>query len=379
MRVSGKNKTHTHCNPVAWVTVLFLSWTGIHCGSKGPASDQAMVIGTGSHPIPGGYYTVSIQDHEVKFRSSINWYSLCRSDPVTGRLFIIHGTESGLVQVVDPYDWKVASEYSVGEYTWARDIAVVSPERAYVARHIEKELLIVHPTEGTELGSVDLSAWADPDGEANPAWMVHHDGKVYVALERLWAGDPYEYSSIVVIDGPTGDVEAEIQFSYLKENMKLRFSQALNRVVVGIQNGTSGGLKTINPSNNTLSDWILREQDLGGAIMDAVILSETKGYAIFGSSEPRPDFWGGVFLIAFNPSTGEQTATIREYLSSGGLFMELTPDGSQLWTTDSGEEESKGAGVRVFDTETDTEITDTAISINKIPSMICFAPSGEDH
>ncbi len=334
--------------------------------------DQALVVTTDYRT--GGYTTIGMEDHEASDCSlAIHPDAVCRYDPITATPLMVSRLGADAVEVLDPRDgWRVANEYSVGAGTNAQDIAVVSAGRAYVLRYGHKDLLVVHPTEGTELGTIDLTQYADPDGLAEPAWAVVHGDKVYVALHRLDNFEPADFSSVIVMDGPTGRVEAEVRLSGVNPFARMRYSRALDRIVIGhagLFGKMDGGVEFLDQNRNTVSGFVIGEQNLGGDLADVVVLSETKGYAVV--SETLPDNSAATRVVSFNPGTGRKIADLAIADGFDHSFLELTPDGSQLWIT---ERTRTAPGVRIFDTSDDHEITSGPIDVGLPPFMICFVP-----
>ena len=124
-----------------------------------------------------------------------------------------------------------------------------------------------------------------------------------------------------------------------------------------------GGIEFFDPNDNSLSGLAVSEADLGGNIAAAVVATPTKGYAIVGILSTD------THVVSFNPETGEKLETLLE--ADGWIYdaLALKPDGTELWITD---RTSTSPGVRIFDTQTDTEITSEPINVGLPPTAICF-------
>jgi hypothetical protein len=335
----------------------------------------AMVVSTDYQT--GSYSIVGLPDLGVaRDAEVIHQDAACRFDPVTGLVFIVARLGANAIDVVDPRkDWRIVKEYSVeagGERSNPQDLAAVSPERAYVSRFNDPELLVVHPTEGTVTGRIDLSEYADDDGVPEAGWLYHLDGKVYLLLGRLRDSQhPVSRGSLLALDGESGEVEEEVRLSAANPFGKLRYSRALQRLVI-IESGSwgerDGGIEFFDPTDNSLSGLLIDEKELKGDVVDAVVVSETVAYAIVG----RPTDGGSkTVLVGFDPSTGEITDELLESDKWVYTTVELSPDGTELWVAD---RSRTAPGVRILDAGTGTELTGDPIDVGLPPFMICFVP-----
>ncbi len=359
----------------AMAVVFMVVWAFGCGGSDGNdvnhGAKAALVITTDYQT--GSYAAVGLEDHSVvKNIAVIHSDAVCRYDPLSGRPFIISRMGADAVEIVDPETLAVAGEYSVGAGSNPQDIAPVSDSRAYVPRYGDKDLLVVNPLTGAEEDKIDLSSYADGDGLPEAAWAVAHGGKVYLTLHRLENFMPTDHSSILVIDGPSGAIDKEVELTATSPYGKLRYNPFIDRIVlveVGSYGVLDGGVEYFNPADNSVSGLVVTEETLGGDLSDAVILSDTKGYAVLGVSQP--DFSVITRVVSFNPSTGAKIADLSIGQGYDHAFIELTPDGSQLWVTD---RNSNAPGIRIFDTTDDHEITTEPIDTGLPPFMICFIP-----
>jgi hypothetical protein len=218
---------------------------------------------------------------------------------------------------------------------------------------------------------VDLSAFADDDGNPEAALVYHLDGEVFVGLQRLdetWT--PTGHSTVVVLDGMSGDILNEIKLTAKNPVGKLRFSEAVGALVLieaGAFGVLDGGIEYLNPSTHALSGLVISEETLGGDVSDAVIASATKGYAVIGVHEGAS---AKTRLVSFNPATREQLGTLIVSEGWDLSYLALTPDNGELWVTD---RNMSTPGIRIFDVADDSEVTPSAIDVGLPPSMVCFA------
>ncbi len=333
----------------------------------------ALVITTDKQT--GSYSTIVMDGYTVdKDIDSIHSDSVCEFDPITETPFIVQRLGVDSILVLDSNSFDIDQEYSVEAASNPHDLVVVAEDRAYITRYGLEEMLVVEPLTGTELGTVDMSEYSDDDDIPETSGMVYLDGKIYVLVDRLdrensWTpvGDSY----VVVIDAATGNIEDDVELTKTSPYGDPEYSEAIGKFVLAEADDFStleGGIELFDPSDNSLSGIIVTEQELGGNVTKALIVSETKGYATIGVAG---DNGSNTHIVTFNPETGKKLDTLLEAEGWSFSDMVLTPDGTELWIAD---QTSDNPGVRILDTETDQETTDDPIDVGLQPSDICFVP-----
>jgi hypothetical protein len=337
-----------------------------------PVPGSALVVTTDYET--GAYAAIDPASRRaVKTCDVIHQDAVCRADPMTGFVFIVSRRLADAIEIVDTASsWDLVAEYSVGAGTNPQDIAIVSAARAYVARYSEPSLLVVDPLDGAELGAVDLGPYADADGAPEAAWLLAHGDRVYAALQKLVDFAVAGPSSVLVVDAASGEVVREIALAGANMYGKMRYAPAVDRVpliLAGRFGELDGGIQLLDPNDDTVSPYVVTEAALGGDLSDAVIAGADLGFAVIGVPAE-----GGAAtrLVSFDPGTGEVGETL---IDSDGWhlgFIELDPDGDELWVADRNPTQP---GVRVFDAATGAELTDRPIDVGLPPFMICF-PQG---
>jgi len=334
------------------------------------AGQAALVVTTDFQT--GSYAAIRLSDHKVVTNIEvIHQDATCRFDPLTGYPLIVARFGADAVDVVDPQQrWQVVGEYSVGAGSNPQDIAVVSPDRAYVSRLQDPALLVVHPLTGDPIDEIDLSAYADADGMAEPAGLYHKDGKVYALLLRLENMLAVGSSSLIVIDAASGEIETALELSAPNPAGRLRYSEGIGALVI-VEVGAFGDhgdgcVETYDPVSGELSGPLISEADLGGDLVDAVIASADTGYAAIGETLGAE---GNSRVVAFDPAAGTKTADLIVADEFDHLSLELSPAGDELWVPD---RRSDRPGIRIFDAATGIETTTEPIDVGLPPFVICF-------
>jgi hypothetical protein len=319
----------------------------------------------------GAYSAIRLADlAQVNTIETVHQDSICRWDPITGFPYVVERLGADAVAVVDTTaDWLIANEYSVGAGTNPHDIAVTAPDRAYVSLFGADHLLVLHPTEGTVLDEVDLSTWADGDGLPEASGLVHVDGTVYAALQRLENLQPVNQAYLLEIDGATGAILDGHPLAKTPSG-RLRWNPVLERIVL-VESGsfsdpTDGGIELFDPATGQTSGLIVTEAQLGGDIVDAVLASESVGFAVVGTNS---DGAGRTRVVMFDPGSGEVTRVLEDADAWNHMYLELTPDHSQLWLA---ERKPSDPGIRIFDAQGGDELTAAPLSTGLPPFAICF-------
>jgi hypothetical protein len=125
-----------------------------------------------------------------------------------------------------------------------------------------------------------------------------------------------------------------------------------------------GGLERVDPVNlQAEGRFFVDELTLGGNVLDFLLLSPTKGYAILQEADLRNR------LAAFDPSGASPPRTLFSrdaYLPD----VVLGPDGL-LWLAD---QTLSAPGIHLFDPATDAEVVKHPLSLGLPPFSIGFVP-----
>ena len=292
-----------------------------------------------------------------------------------GRLYVVNRLDADSIQIIDPqlgFITPTNGEISVGNGTNPQDIVFVSVNKAYVSRLASAQLVILNPTTLVQLGVVDLSSLVTPndgDGSPEPAYMLMHNGFVYVALQHIDFTQPQlpkvANGEVVVIDPTTDSIMTVIELHGKNPFSEFQFNPALNRILissVGDFGVIDGGIEAINPDTNTVdAQFAVSEETMGGDITAFVTVSRTKGFAIVTDTNFANS------LITFDPSSGQRLNTLVGPLN---VFMPHLAINSQnevyvavMGTT------IATSGLRIFDALTDNEITSTPLNVGQFPPM----------
>ncbi|MBN2384416.1 hypothetical protein JXQ70_16190 [bacterium] len=334
-----------------------------------PALEYAFV--TATDYASGSFYTVTLDSPRTV--STYGTSSSISSDPVCfysdPYVYVVNRFGFDNIQTFDPEnDFGLVAEYSVGTGTNPQEIVVISAEKAYVSQLAAASLLIVNPKNGNQLGTIDMSAYADDDGFPEMAMMHYHAASqsLFVAMQRLdtatYMNVPPNY--VVVVNTANDSIKNVIELTGLNPFTDFFYRESNDMLYignVGVFTLNDGGIELVNPNSMTAQGYCITEEALGGDIIDFVIFSDTLGYAIISDA----DFI--THVVVFDPSTGTRTSVL---LSSAGYDLagiELNKR-DEMWVLDRA---YTGPAIHVYNAATQELIETLALSTLP-PCWMCF-------
>ena len=272
-----------------------------------------------------------------------------------GRVYVVNRLGQDNILVLDETDLRTPlTQFSVGNGTNPHDIEIVAPDRAYVTRYDAASLLIVDPRDGTQLGEIDLGAFADGDGLPEVSGIVRVGDRLYLSCQRLdrdggWG--PVDVSYLIVVDLATDtvvDVDPEtegvqgIALSAANPNSLAVFGERIAVGVVVNFGDRAGGVEIVDTAANRSLGLAVSEEDLGGDITSMVLVDGSRGYAVVAdenfANSVRP----------FDLSSGAVGEPLENI--SGGFIPHLAVDGGRLIVADRGSwDDPDAAGLKLYD------------------------------
>ncbi|MGH7144701.1 MAG: hypothetical protein ACREJ2_11325 [Planctomycetota bacterium] len=354
-------------------------------GAPGSGGNKMFVVTTDY--TSGSYATVDASTHAAASNiAAIDSDAVARV--YNGLVWVINRTGENNITVVDPTQgYAVINQFTTndpgGPASNPQDIEFVSLTKAYITRYEQNTILIVNPSNGAQLGTINLSSLLNPDPGTEPAdtdgivemaGACIHNATLYVTVERLDRANyytPVGHSYIAVIDTATDTLTGSIQLTYANPSGDLRYIPSLDRIATvcsGSFGVADGAIEMIDPTSNTDDGAMLLETSLNGDFDDFVVDSATQGYVLYN------DFSYNLKVQRFNPTTltpsGTDVVAVSGFNLSG---LALTPDGKQLYV---GDRTGVNPGIRIYDTTTsnDAEITTNPIPTGLPPFEIDYVP-----
>ena len=275
---------------------------------------------------------------------------------------------AGTVQVIDPETFETLAVHSVGAGTSPQDVLVVDATKAYVSRRDSASILVMDPSTGDELGTIDLASFADADGLPEMARMARDGTRVFVQLQRvdrvtwepilpsLLAVVDVTTDALVDVDPATPGTQAIALTSYGPDH-DMQVDEAARRLYLmetaGFNGQGRGGIEAIDLDTLAPLGMVLTEDTVGPDCTSFVIVSDDVGYVI-----AHTDLTPSSHLTRFSPRDGSvqrpellvtftDRATLALDRATSTLFF-ISPD-------------DDAPGVHAFDAVSGTQLTATPI------------------
>ncbi|MHC4697050.1 MAG: YncE family protein [Planctomycetota bacterium] len=296
-------------------------------------------------------------------------------------LYVVSSAE-GTVTIIDADTWSAVQTHSTGVDSEPLDIAVVSPELAYVTRRSATHLLRLDLTTGATEEVVDLSFLADEDGVPDMGMMAMHEGRLFVQIRRLGppSGQPVPPAYLAVVDlasetlidvDPTTEGVQAIELEGTAPKYKMQIVPETRRLFVSASGffWDEGGLEMIDLDALQSLGLVLREADglIGVDLLAFVLVAPDRGYLTFSTdfapSSHLTSFTleGEVNYIPFE-TVGYFTPTLGFDSQSNTIFF---PDGGKV-----------PPGVYVLDAATGALLTPEPIPTTGHPTDLVLIAGG---
>jgi DNA-binding beta-propeller fold protein YncE len=275
-----------------------------------------------------------------------------------GRVYVINRLGQDNILVLDPgAPGAPLLQFSVGNGSNPQDIEFASEQKAYVSRHNSASLLVVDPRDGSSLGEIDLSAFADGDGLPELAEMALVGQRLYVACQRLDrdAGWVASESFLVAVDTATDQVVDWDPAQEGVQGLKLQSVNPGNLIALGAklyvaQTGqygvADGGVEVVDLDTGRSHGLAVSEAELQGDITALALVSPAKGYAVVSAA----DFSNSVRPLDLG--SGQVGAPLEAH--SGGYTPDIEVEGGRLVVADRGTfSDPSQAGLLMYDANTD--------------------------
>ena len=364
-----------HCMKKVFLTVLITMWM------MSSAVYASEVYTTTTDYETGGHGIFDPAAASVQTGAAIYTDAVARS--FNGKIYVIERFGADNITVFDKTDLSTPLiQFSVGAGANPHDILVLNRTKAYVTRYGSAELLIVNPTDGSQLGTIDLSGFADEDGFPEMDLMVAAGGKVFVSLQRLYNFSPTSLSQVVVIDPETDQIidtdaaTAGVQAINLTRTnpIDMKYVASVGKILVAeaadAYSTADGGLEYIDVSTYAAEGILVSEEALGGNLGGAFgafdMIDSTEGYAIVADA-----LWT-THVVRFDLAAGTADTVIS---GSGYDHADVLVLNNELILAD---RNFSAPGIRVFDAVDDSEITGSPVSTGLPPFCLVEIQDADD-
>jgi|YNPNPStandDraft_1061719.scaffolds.fasta_scaffold01720_10 hypothetical protein len=194
-----------------------------------------------------------------------------------GKLYVVNRFGFDRIDVFDAANYSYLYNFSTPPGSNPQDIVVVSNDKAYISCYDTAEMLVVNPSTGERLGSIDFSSLADADGvpEMQRMTMVRFLGhrRVYVNVQRLNRSNffaPTDTSFLVELDADKDEIINVIRL-HGKNPSSTPILDGYSLIVTctgSWLNVSDGGVERVNLLTKESSGFIITETDLHGNIIE---------------------------------------------------------------------------------------------------------------
>ena len=304
-----------------------------------------------------------------------------------GFVYILQRFGANSIIVIDPGDpSSPIANYTTNDMTSNPvqsnpvDMEFLSSSKAYISRQGLNTILILDPLTGDQLGTIDLSEFADSDTIVEMDQMVLVNARLFISLQRLDQNNFFSASNesfVVVIDTDTDQVidldpnvsgNQAIILQGRNPFQGMVYLPSTNRIYLTTAGNfdTSddfGGLEVLDPESMTTEGFVFTDNQLGGTLGSLVILNDEVAYTIISTGAPSYEN----FVVPFNLSS----QVIDSILTEIGTFyiagLAIDPFGF-LYVAD---RDFENPGLQVYDTTTNEKV-EGPLDTGLPPSEIAF-------
>jgi hypothetical protein len=348
-----------------------------------PTGNTAVILGANfTDPIG----TLSLLPIEAPRTPALN-VQTTHSDAIVrsfgNKLYVVNRLGADNVQVVDPDSaFEVTKQFSVGQGTNPQQIIVTEETKGYVILYQPEDnnsdemavddLLVVNPSTGEILKTIDLTPFTTDDGErlARASAMVIVEDRIFVALQDMPSDlslPPNQPGKIVVIDTTTDSVvDSLILFG--RDPIAMDYSAETEKIYVANAsfadlNTPYGGIEVVDPKTVSTEGIVIDDLLLEGTPGDMEVHG-TKGFTILSSLDPGT----GSSVVHFDLQNLE-TPDVTTVYQGQGFIQDIAVDENGILLV--GERDPDVNGIFFIDPET-TGIIAGPINTGPSPSSITF-------
>lgn len=263
-----------------------------------------------------------------------------------GLLYVVNRLGADNLEVVDPSDFHVLSQFTVGEGTNPQDLIALSATKAYVSLYEPEnnrtdgltvdDLIIINPQTGAIAKTIDLTPFTANDGGrfARVSDLLKVGGKIFAAVQDLGndlslAAD--QPGKIVAIDTATDSIVDSAVLA-CRDPVAMAYSKETGFIYVACADyfnlaSSFGGVEVVDPATLTSLGIFVTDNDLGGAPGD-IEVSGSRGFLTVGTSNSGKDIYS-TSIISFNLDVNE-APDVRTLYEGTAYIQDIAVDENGL-------------------------------------------------
>lgn len=287
------------------------------------------------------------------------------------------------ISVVRAADWTLVRVLDISSGGRPVDLAVTDAATAYITRDGSGSLLKLDLATGVTSEVVDLSGFADPDGNPDLGWMAVHEGRLFVQIRRVHDGLFVPPALIAVVD-PVGEqvldvdpVQPGIQAIALqglapKQNMQVIPETRRLAVLAAGGYNDDGGIELVDLDALASAGLVVDEAtDPTGTDLESFVFTRPeRGYLNL-----KTDIVLSSHLHAFSAAhgvggtqlNGALLYEVEKMIYEGTTDVFFLPEGG-----------THGDGIRVFDAGDGSLVLPDPVPTNGSPTGLAMVCDGTD-
>jgi DNA-binding beta-propeller fold protein YncE len=350
-----------------------------------PHGNTAVVLGANFTDPTGTLSLLPINAPRTAVKNLQTTHSDAMVRSYGGLLYVVNRLGGDNIEVVDPSDFHVVSQFTVGEGTNPQDLIAVSATKAYVSLYEPEnnrtdglevdDLIVIDPETGEIAKTIDLTPFTANDGDrfARVSDLVKVGSRIFAAVQDLGsdlslAAD--QPGKIVAVDTATDSVIDSMVLAG-HDPVALAYSSETGLLYVACADyfnlGTSyGGVEIVDPSTLTSLGIFVTDNDLGGAPGD-IEVSDGRGFLTVGTSNAGKDIYS-TSVVSFNldPAASPDVETLYE---GAAYIQDIAVDENGLLLV--GDRDPRVNGVLFLD-PTDGAVIAGPVNTGPLVSSIAF-------
>ena len=302
-----------------------------------------------------------------------------------GFLYVVNRLGGDNIEVVDPDDFGVLSQFTVGEGTNPQDLIALSATKAYVTLYEPEnnrtdgldvdDVIVINPETGAIAKTIDLTPFTTNDGSryARASDMVKVGSRILVAVQDL-GGDlalaADQPGKIIAIDTVTDSVADSAVLS-CRDPVAMAISKETGFLYIACADyfnlaSPHGGVEVVDPATLTSLGLFVTDNDLGGAPGD-IEVSGGRGFLTVGTANAGRDIYS-TSVVSFGLDLGA-SPDVKTLYEGTAYIQDIAVDENGLLLV--GDRDPKVNGILFLDADSGDVIAGP-INTGPLASSIAF-------
>ncbi len=328
-------------------------------------TDYAFIVNAAPDYKSATYSVMRLSDKTIsKDKDVIHTDAVART--FNDLIFVINRMGADNITVLDPKkDFAIIKQFSVGAGTNPQDL-VVFKDKIFVTKQLSNTIDIYNLSDYSKAGGIDISRYADSDGDAEPQDLLIYKDKLYLTVLRLDKNNyysPTDKSYLLVINPSTLQIEKEVVLGSTNPFAGIYLDSENDRILVG-ETGSfgvnDGRIEFFDITSGIITQQIISESDWGGDL-NRISYSKNKVFAVVSDSSFNT-------LLKVYDLVSAQIKTVYETTGFNIAGIAIF-NNSELYLCD---RDKLKPGIRIFDIDNLNQKTSDPIDTGLPPVSLIF-------